>query len=462
MRVFRIRKGLYGYGWNALHLAVIYEEEHIVSLLLEKGANVNKLGFGNKSALYLSAVSSRIIALLLNHSSVREGSINGQDLHGKTPLMYAVERVNVIAVQLLLERNANVNIRDLNRRTALYFAVKKQSLICVNILLERGADVNVVTSYNESIVHLAVRGCLKIVQLLLQHGASTNIMNNVGDIPLHYAVKKSLMISMELVKCNAGLNSRGQSGATPLHVAAAKGKASIVEYLLREGADMANIDYYGHTPLFYALCGGFEIVSMIMCEFQHNAYNVLSVWDCGSINNLQDRNNDERFNVLILQVALRNIEVYGKQRSHLLIADLESTVLRRNRYFQIVYQQMFRELLTAKITRVEDSCLNYFHVLAKDARSVRSLSIELFMRALNNASFVISHPTIQPFVVKKIKKLLRRRTAIENYLDRCSVSKRFLTVPYNCAMAICTHLLETEIQSKTKEFRETTEKLELS
>src|SRR5207253_1505342 len=113
-----------------------------VRLLVDKGADVNAASDLGHTPLILAAMggrSSEIVRLLLSRKAdpkrvaaadrmspligaahgndsdaIRQlvdagGDVNGADLNGKTPLMYAAANGNLAAVKLLLAAGANVN-----------------------------------------------------------------------------------------------------------------------------------------------------------------------------------------------------------------------------------------------------------------------------------------------------------------------------------------------------------------
>ena len=136
-------------NWT-LRKAADQGHEHIVRLLLKKGANVNAFE-GDKDTALVCA------------------SRNGH------------ERM----VQLLLEKGANIDAARLEGDTALLVASRKGHERIVRLLLKKGADINARGEHNNSALLAALYcGHVHIVRLLLEKGASINVGGQDGDPPI--------------------------------------------------------------------------------------------------------------------------------------------------------------------------------------------------------------------------------------------------------------------------------------
>ena len=94
-----------------------------MGLLLESGANVNRVGE-----------------------------------YGSTPLMLALKHCSTETVKLLLAMNADVNVTDEDGDTCtiLTLAVKYSTAEAVSVLVENGADPNAVTDSGATLVSVAL------------------------------------------------------------------------------------------------------------------------------------------------------------------------------------------------------------------------------------------------------------------------------------------------------------------
>lgn len=190
-----LQQGVGTSGLNeALHAAAAGDHSAIVTVLLDKGAEIDA-EFSGQTALHKAAARGHTgtIAILLDrgakidapqrvtplHLAVRDGNvgsiemlldrgakIDAQDGNFATPLHYAAgSRIKIAfavkgeamdayeiageargdtryakVINLLLDRGAKVNARDDRNYTALFYAAASYRMVCVQALLDRSAD----------------------------------------------------------------------------------------------------------------------------------------------------------------------------------------------------------------------------------------------------------------------------------------------------------------------------------
>lgn len=164
------------YDKSSLILAISYGHCHIVTLLLEKGADVDLVteygdwSFEGAIALQTPCEASfeAIGGLLLD----RGANINAQaGLYG-TALQAACCNINQVIVRLLLDRGANINARGGEYGNALQAACYSGNEVIVRLLLDRGANINVRGGHYFNVLQAIRCEYYKvIVQLLLYRGA---------------------------------------------------------------------------------------------------------------------------------------------------------------------------------------------------------------------------------------------------------------------------------------------------
>ncbi|KAK7867803.1 hypothetical protein R5R35_001215 [Gryllus longicercus] len=102
------------YGSTPLVYAVFNDHADVVSLLLQRGADVNAVNLAGNSALHWAAMrdpSGRCVELL-----VRAGAdVNARDLYGATPLHWAAQCNNEEAVRALLAAGARRDLKCWDR-----------------------------------------------------------------------------------------------------------------------------------------------------------------------------------------------------------------------------------------------------------------------------------------------------------------------------------------------------------
>jgi ankyrin repeat protein len=79
-------------------------------------------------------------------------------------------------------------------------------------------------------------------------------VDEYGRTPLHYAAAEgNASLVEELLRSGADVNAQDDDGWSPLHFGAQAGSTSVVAVLLGAGADVALRDRFGNTPLFRAV-----------------------------------------------------------------------------------------------------------------------------------------------------------------------------------------------------------------
>eukprot|EP00035_Acanthoeca_spectabilis_P011090 m.195262 g.195262 ORF g.195262 m.195262 type:complete len:230 (+) comp15226_c0_seq2:193-882(+) len=124
-------------------------------------------------------------------------------------------------------------------------------------LLDQGADPKKYKNeYGEkrtatTLCHAAERfKSGEVVQRLIQRNASVITRDKYGDSPLHWAMsEKNIQL---LVEAGADFTARNVYGESPLALAALRGFPESVAMLLGKGADPAETDTSGKTPLHRA------------------------------------------------------------------------------------------------------------------------------------------------------------------------------------------------------------------
>jgi ankyrin repeat protein len=236
--------------------------------------------------------------------------VNKWDLFGRTPLYMAVD-VNTLPAQ---GNGAMIYIPSLDEATAL--DVIEQLLAAganpniqlkrrppyLNVPQDRGGDA-ILAQGATPLLRAARAGDAEAVKLLLAHGAIVDLPSAYGVTPLmaaagveyglrvtrgRFRTEEGVLATLQLLvdagadidrrmltEPNSGLNYQGNAGRrrdfsydsrgrqipgphakphrTALHGAALKGFNSVVEFLVKNGADLHAVDANGRTPLDLAM-----------------------------------------------------------------------------------------------------------------------------------------------------------------------------------------------------------------
>lgn len=259
---------------TALHYAAERGHEHVVELLLDKGANTEAANFAQETALHLASRKGHVsVVRLLLSGGARPGAAESS---GSQPLHLAADGGQTEVVRLLLGANADVNARTESRETPLHFACSgargwlspsdgagtARNKAVAELLLANGADVAATDDNGWTPLHAAARnGYRDAAASLLKHGAQigargtgsalTGVLSrapqalrvhNEEDMvhALRHGRKPGLGELVEGVLVD-DLRSAIRIwvtpvGAMPLHVAAVHGQTSVAKLLLEAGA----------------------------------------------------------------------------------------------------------------------------------------------------------------------------------------------------------------------------------
>ena len=157
----------------------------------------------------------------------------------------------------LLDHGANPDGRCDWDFTPISYAMLAAPLETIDALFERGAN-----PLCGQLLHYAVLrdkpDALEVVRRIVEKGAPINEIKYENE-PKTY-------------------NEREPFGLrTPLHRAAEFGKMSVVEYLLKMGADSLKLDSKGRTPRFWAEKEGFADVARVLEEAEREQANIASM-----------------------------------------------------------------------------------------------------------------------------------------------------------------------------------------
>ena len=222
-----------------------------------------------KQAYFLSCVRRGAIDEVKN--ILKAGTIDVNDKDNSegftvTALHEAARAGNISIIKELLKHGANPNIDGIKNISPLHIAAFNGLKDMITELLKNGAEVNSRNTHNETPLHLAVsvnedtrkligsvEDHVTIVTELIKNGADINAFDEKGQSPIHFAMEVP-ELAMVLLDHGANPNAEDLSKITPLHIAVSYKKVSIVEKLLKLGANVNVFDNENDcTPLHYAV-----------------------------------------------------------------------------------------------------------------------------------------------------------------------------------------------------------------
>ncbi|MDP0589964.1 MAG: ankyrin repeat domain-containing protein [Candidatus Endonucleobacter bathymodioli] len=263
---------------TALHKAVSFENLGIVKVLLMAGAKVDCIGLhtpiGAISCLYVSdcitplqaavlKMNVEIVKVLLDSKADPNYCSEGEF----TPLRMAVDVNSDSIVEALLKAGAKVDEIGTSRGILINAVLKSSKPEIVKSLISSGAKAECSQDY--ILLFLAIaNGYNEFIELLIQHGANPNYIHN-GNRPLHIAAyyltrgfKSSSDIFELLIAAGADVNCKNEEGLTPLIIIITRLRLvddvtstmkRVISILLNNGADIDMIDdKTGNTALHHA------------------------------------------------------------------------------------------------------------------------------------------------------------------------------------------------------------------
>lgn len=179
----------------------------------------------------------------------RKVSLEGSDILGRTPLLFAA-RVNFsLVVRLLLDAGAKVEATDHLKRTPLWYATARESEAMVSLLMNRGADPMSKNLRNITPLHVASRGGkLSIVHVLLQQNTkppSTDVDVPVGfdhleiRLTVQAECQSQALCDPDSDKLDGFLPSIDNEGRNIVHYAA---RGGVTSSLWNTGLDLVLIE----------------------------------------------------------------------------------------------------------------------------------------------------------------------------------------------------------------------------
>ncbi|CAH2243410.1 jg9327 [Pararge aegeria aegeria] len=216
------------------------------SLIVNNGACLEARDTGERTALYLAAGRGHLDVVLYLVSV--GANVNGEEIHGYTPLCEAVWQRSTDVVEILLASGARVT----HSHKLLHNAIIQRQEEIVTMLANLGGGINLHNDNGDTPLLLTVRLCQPAVaRILLEKGANVNLCNSItGASALHIAVESLDYPEdfQELLAClieyKIDLNATALTGDTALNRALLLHKDFAAVLLIRHGCDVNACDLH--------------------------------------------------------------------------------------------------------------------------------------------------------------------------------------------------------------------------
>jgi ankyrin repeat protein len=253
--------------WEVFQTGTPAEVEAEIEELSKKGSLNVRDSKGKTPLIHaVQFMNLKVISALIDAGADVDEAGAEPNFRGKTPLMYAGKALllNEELINVLVNAGANVNARDENGGTPLiYAAINSHTSKAVAALIKSGANVNDATNYGSTALMYAAQYNLYVdtIEILLEKGAEIEARTSNGDTALMYAAKnrwnnnksvrgaEGVDIVNALIKAGADVKARNVTGDTVLFGAS---NGEVVNALIKAGADIEARNGLGWTPLFFS------------------------------------------------------------------------------------------------------------------------------------------------------------------------------------------------------------------
>lgn len=220
--------------WTPLCNAIQFRRDDAVELLLESGADANRVLSGGRTPLMVAALNGTAVSVvsLLQHGA----DVKAQDNSATSPIHYAAARGDVEILAAVINSGAALNARDGGGATALHLVASTGKADAAALLLRSGANANLgtFTKRYTPLIIAAASGNTAVVSVLLENGAESEAM--------------------------------GSDRATAVQVAAIGGHCDALKRLLNAGANPISVDSKGFTTLHAAIQSGEKVCVAALLE----------------------------------------------------------------------------------------------------------------------------------------------------------------------------------------------------
>lgn len=191
-------------GNTAVHWAVWFRLDSLLTKLLERGAHADRKNVNGEAPVHWAAKASNFQAI---QALVKgdHGMLSQRDCEGFTPFIFLSQNDNAPIMEWVYLRGISVEEQDNFGRTALHWACYRGHRRTVQWLLSRSADISHRDHEGMTAMHwAALKGHDAVADMLINVGAVNllHLPDGQGDTPMDLARrKKNRYLVINLYKC---------------------------------------------------------------------------------------------------------------------------------------------------------------------------------------------------------------------------------------------------------------------
>ena len=236
-----------------LELACVSGKTEMVSWLIKNGANPDGApGIHNGLWTALRYENETLLRVLLEGGA----DVNIERGKGDTPFRVVCTRGLPYFAEILIEAGANYNFKEKSLgKTSLRAAAHFGQTEMVQLLLDKGLDPNVRDDWGWTPLHVAINP--ETAKALIDGGADIHAKAKDGNEAIHSLVGENMLDSVKyLLSLGVDVDAYGKNNMTPLHQAAVFNHIDGAKLLIMNGADIKAVDDNGMTCLHFARSEG--------------------------------------------------------------------------------------------------------------------------------------------------------------------------------------------------------------
>ena len=244
-------------GRTLLINALLIEDDtvntEIIKIIIEKGANVNKII--NPIIPFLNKLTTENLI----------SSELSQDIHDcinkryddNIPLMLALEKNYVDIMDILLEKGANIDERNSDGYTILIKSIRNKNLEAIKLVLKYKPNIEILSNTKRTALYYTINDFnIDSIKLLLDAGAYMYSKNN-SDSPFIKVIDNDLSYkgcnaSKLFFEKGADIKMLNKNGVEYLRRAISKKNLPLIKLLIENGVDVNNEDINSVSSLLYA------------------------------------------------------------------------------------------------------------------------------------------------------------------------------------------------------------------